>query len=213
MNSDHSKSERIRNHYEPRMSDGRENYDILDWGDQASQHARFTVLVDNVPLAGQRVLDLGCGLGDLWAFMKQKNIDVKYTGVDIVAPMISRASETHTDARFIAADVFAADCDAFGDTLGDKNFDIVFCSGMLNLDLGNSHSFLRVAVARMIELSREFIVFNLLHVRAQPQYRHCVYHDPAEVQEMLCEFPGEIRVIDDYLPNDFTVILRKASGI
>ena len=205
MNTEDSKSEKIRNHYESRISDKRENYDILDWGDQAGQYARFSVLVDNVSLSGRRILDLGCGLGDLWAYMKHRNIKAQYTGVDIVQPMIQRASETHDDARFIAADVFAADCNA----LGDERFDIVFCSGMLNLDLGNNRSFLPVAIARMIELSREYIVFNLLHIRAQPQYRHCVYHDPSDMLEMLCDFPGDIRVIDDYLPNDFTLIMRK----
>jgi hypothetical protein len=88
-------------------------------------------------------------------------------------------------------------------------FDVVFCSGVFNLDLGNNREFLPVALARMFQLAREHVVFNLLHERTVNRYGHCAYYDPREVCEMLRAFPCTFRVLDHYLHNDFTVVCAK----
>ena len=62
--------ERIRRHYEPRLDRETEPYRILDWASPQSQEARFQVLADEVPLAGKTLLDVGCGLGDLYGFLR-----------------------------------------------------------------------------------------------------------------------------------------------
>ena len=79
-----SKRNTIRSHYESRIRGDRENYDVLDWSDSAGQRARFEALVRSVELTNRRLLDVGCGLGDLWDFLKARNISVDYTGVDIL---------------------------------------------------------------------------------------------------------------------------------
>ena len=197
-----SRKKIIRNHYESRISPGRENYDILDWSSPAAQQVRFQVLAANVELEGRTLLDVGCGLGDLWAFLKGQGIDVEYTGVDISERLLALAQKLHPGGRFCCADVFAAN------PFGTERFDAVFCSGTFNLYLGNNREFLPMALSRLFELSREFVVFNLLHSRARPKYRHCAYYDPAEVMEIVGKHSCHAKLLDDYLPNDFTVICR-----
>ncbi len=201
-----SKRQKIRAHYEPRIIAGRDNYDVLDWASPRSQVARFEVLTANVDLAGKSLLDVGCGLGDLWAFLKVRGIRVAYTGVDLVLEMATAARNSHTDADFQCADVFA------GRMFAPGGFDVVFASGVFNLDLGNNAEFLPPAIARLLELAGEYLVFNLLHKRAAggPPY---FYFDPKQVRRMLADLPCRTRIIDDYLPNDFTVVCVKTPPV
>ena len=195
--------ERIRSHYEPRMTPGRANYDVLDWASTASQQARFEVLLAGVDLRGKSLLDVGCGLGDLYALLRARGIPADYTGVDILEKMAQAARQRHPGARFHCADIFAAN------PFGAEAFDVVFSSGLFNLNLGNNRDFLSRALARFLEVSREHVVFNMLHTRATTDDDRYFHHHPQEVLRVLKSLPCEARIIDDYLPNDFTVICRK----
>ena len=125
-----------------------------------------------------------------------------YTGVDIVEKMVAAARDDHDDADFHCGDVFA------GDMFEPGGFDVVFSSGVFNLDLGNNAEFLPGAIARLLDLTREYLVFNLLHKRAAgggPYF----YFDPDQVRPILAALPCRSRILSNYLPNDFTVICRK----
>ena len=193
----------IRAHYEHRISPGRASYDVLDWATAASQHRRFEVLAENVPLPGKSLLDIGCGLGDLAAFLDARALAVEYTGVDVLTRMVDACRQRFGDRRFVRADLFA------GDDVPGGTFDVVYCSGAFNLDLGNNLAFLARAVRRMLALSREHVAFNLLHARSPCQEGGYFFYDPAEVVALLPPEAGEVRVLEDYLPNDFTVLCRK----
>jgi len=200
-----SKKKDIGRHYEPRLRALRESYEILDWASPVTQEARFAVLADNVDLPGKSLLDVGCGLGDLWAYLRRRRVEVEYLGVDILEKMVAAARQRHPEARFEQADIFGAD------TYEPAAFDVVFCSGAFNLNLGNNLEFLPQAIARMCRLARQYVVFNLLHVRAASEQQKYFYHDPVKVRALLTSPACQVRIIDDYLPNDFTVICRKAS--
>ncbi len=195
--------DRIRKHYESLLGDDVPGHRAADWADEFGQQTRFAVLGDNVELEGKRLLDVGCGTGDLWTFLSSRDIHTDYLGVDLVEAVVAEARKRSPDAQFQALDVFQPD------SLPAESFDVVFCSGTLNLDLGNNRKFVPRAIARLVELSRETTVFNLLHVRAKTPYSHCFYWQPDNIREMLADFPGQIDILDSYLHNDFTVICRK----
>lgn len=195
----------IKEHYEPRIVPGRPHFEILDWADAQSQRLRFEVLTRAIDLSGKSLLDVGCGLGDLYAFLHQQGLNVAYTGVDISEKMIEQAGRVHPQAKFIAADVFT------DEPAGLDTFDVVFCSGTFNLNLGNNAEFMPTALRRLFELSRQAMVFNLLHRRAGRKYEHCVYYEPGEIIKLLERLPCQVQVIDDYLHNDFTVVCRRSS--
>jgi SAM-dependent methyltransferase len=191
---------RIGRHYNHRIAPDRENFDVLDWASPLSQRARFEVLMRALPLRGLRLLDVGCGLGDLLAFLERNKLAADYTGVDILPKMVAAAQAQHPGGRFVAGDIFSAS------PFGPAEFDVVFCSGAFNLNLGNNLQFLPTALERFFELSRQHVVFNLLHKRAQSHDRTYFYYDPQYVMDVLKAFNCDCRVIDDYLPNDFTCV-------
>ena len=65
------------------------------------------------------------------------------------------------------------------------------------------------AAARMLELTRSTLVFNLLHHRTLGKDKSYAYYNPQQVIELLSPTVARIRLLDDYLPNDFTVICEK----
>lgn len=195
-----SREKSIRRHYRRRITRRRENFDVLDWASAQSQQARFAVLTREIDLSGKSLLDVGSGLGDLWTYLKDRHVDVHYTGVDLLKRMVRAAERMHPDVQFLQADIFATD------TFGDRRFDVVFCSGVLNLNLGNNREFLPLAAARLLTLAREAAVFNLLHARDTRSDKTYFYYDPDDVTDLLSHLPGRIRIVDDYLQNDFTVI-------
>jgi hypothetical protein len=57
------------------------------------------------------------------------------------------------------------------------------------------------------------VVFNLLHARWPKPEPGYFFYDPQFVLRQLARHKLAVRLIDDYLPNDFTVIcLKKAQG-
>ena len=205
--SSRSHRQRIRRHYEPRITAGRANYDILDWASPQSQRARFEVLVRHVELAERSLLDIGCGLGDLLGFLRDRRIDVRYTGVDILDKMVAAARDRHPDGLFLHADIFYPQ--PHQPVFEPASFDVTFCSGAFNLNLGNNAQFLPHAVAEMIRLARHTAVFNLLHYRTPQQDDTYFYFDPKNIPSLVAGLDVTVQIIDDYLHNDFTVICRK----
>ena len=202
-----SKIDKIKKHYQPRIVPGRANYDVLDWARPETQRVRFQVLTESVVLndkqAVKMLLDVGCGLGDLMGFLKNKGLEVDYTGVDVLEEMLIRARETYPDERFVKADIF---CDE--SALAGEMFDIVFCSGALNLNLGNNVEFIRTALPRMLTHAKEFMVVNFLHSRIPTFSSKYFAYKPEEVIDIIQPSCKTLRLVDDYLENDFTLICK-----
>ncbi len=198
-----SRKKRIHSHYEWRISPGRQNHEVLDWADAESQIARFRVLTDHIQLNGKKLLDVGSGLGDLWEFLRQNHLDVDYTGIDLLKKMVDESRRRHPNARFIHADVFT------DSPFGPDSFDVVYCSGIFNLNLGNNLEFLPIAVGRLLSHAREHLVFNLLSARTPWRDEKYFFYNPADVIELLAPLGCKMQIVDNYLPNDFTVICKK----
>ena len=199
---------RIRRHYEARVAPHRETYDILDWSSREAQEVRFAVLLKVLRqnfAAGQRfrLLDVGCGMTDLAAFLDRHRVPLRYVGTDITLGVLAEARRRSPQRCLVAADVFTAP------PFAARAFDVAYCSGVFNLSLGNNDDFALAALPRLLHLAGTVAVANFLHRRCRRQYEHCHYFDPevlraAMVQRGLC-----VTLIDDYLENDFTLVLRR----
>ena len=189
-------------HYAPRVNRNRENFDILDWGDREAQFKRFEILATEVNLTNLNLLDIGCGLGDLFSYLKSVNHTPKnYVGSDLVSEMVKLAKEQQPDCQFYC-------CDILSENPSKLKFDVVFCSGVFNLRSDDNLGFLNYALSSLANLTttESTIVFNFLHERTEKQYDHCFYYNPEVVREMFLKFYRNVKIIDNYLPNDFTIL-------
>ncbi len=65
-------------------------------------------LLARVPLAtAARVVDLGCGAGNVTAILKRRFPAANVTGIDGSAPMLARARQATPDCAFVQADIAA----------------------------------------------------------------------------------------------------------
>jgi SAM-dependent methyltransferase len=192
--------ERIFEHYIHRIRDDETPYAVLDWESAEAQGLRFRAMTDRVPLEGRSLLDVGCGLGDLYCMLKEMGIHTDYLGIDIIPEMIVAAKKHQPGASFQELDLFR-NPDAL-----DHTFDVVFCSGIFNLNLGNNRQFLIEALEVFFGLANDTVVFNLLHKRSPDPDAHYFYFTPEEVIPLVKPYTDDIEIVDDYLANDFTVI-------
>lgn len=196
----------IQKYYENNMSKALAEYGILGWESEEAQRLRFDMLLNSTELEGKKLLDVGCGTGNLLEYINSKGINVKYTGVDILEQMIEIANGKKLNGDFYRADIFK------NNIFEGRTFDIIYSSGIFNLNLGNNRTFLHDAVGLFLKLSTEAVVFNLLHVGSPDREDKYFYFHPDELNDILADYSDvikEVEIVEAYLKNDFTVICRK----
>ena len=88
------------------------------WG--GNYHRRLEAIFKFLVAPGQRVLELGCGRGDLLAALRP----CVGVGVDFSEEMIQRAAQRHPQIRFIRQDVHTFNL--------DETFDVIILSDLVN---------------------------------------------------------------------------------
>lgn len=192
----------IRNHYEPLLSKYFDNFRIQDWESPELQIQRFSILKDNVNLSGKSLLDVGCGLGDLYGFLQETGVDADYSGIDILEPMVSRAKNIYPQGRFYTGDIF------YKSFFSTKQFDVIFCSGIFNLNLGNNETFLHEALPVLFDLAKEYVVFNLLDTENNSLSHKYFFYNRKEVIHLVRKYTAAVDCITDYIPYDFTIVAK-----
>ena len=99
----------VVNYYTNKLKKYGISHQTVGWGSQESQQLRFEVLLRNLRLENKTILDLGCGLGDLAAFIKKRNINnFRYIGIELVPDFIKISQERFNGSdniRFIQYDM------------------------------------------------------------------------------------------------------------
>jgi SAM-dependent methyltransferase len=191
--------EEVVRYFDQRLAAHGPTVQAVDWGSPASQRARFEVLAAVGPLAGSRVLDVGCGLGDLWPYLQSVAPSAQYEGWDLNPRMVAAAAARFPGVTFRAQDVTAADAPA-------ERFDWVLASGLFYL---RDETFLAAAVERLFARCRRGVAFNTLSAWAERQTPGELYAEPARVLETCGRLTPRVTLRHDYLPHDFTVYLYR----
>lgn len=197
--------DKIKRYYEENNIAGYPDYYILGWESEGAQKLRFKELVGQIDLNNKAILDVGCGTGNLLEYIGQQFRDYKYTGTDVLPHMIERAKQKGLKGEFICLDLFK------DNPYASKSFDVIFSSGIFNLNLGNNQEFLIKAMEIFQNLSRETIAFNLLWDMSNDKDDKYFYFSPDEVFKNLSELYGrdwDISIVKGYLSNDFTVFMN-----
>ncbi len=141
------------------------------WESARTQRVRFGVLRRLLPadLSGLTLVDVGCGLGDLFRYLEsQGDRPGTYIGIDVVEPMVEIARlRTHQDVFLL---------DALCDTLPAADY--YLCSGAMNTLTPEET---KVFIQRCFAASREGFVFNLL--RGADDCHTFNYRQPEEIRD------------------------------
>ena len=167
------------------------------------QYVHYNCLLEiETTIEGRKVLDYGCGKGDFYQFLKERNISVQYTGFDINERLISLAQEKHPDCRFRVFDIES-------DILYEE-FDYVFLCGVFNLNVEGIDKTIKNTLVKLFKNCRIALAFNALSA-----------HNPEKDFEMNYVFPEEIFAFaverlspfvtlkHNVIPYDFTMFVYK----
>jgi len=180
-------------------------YDIrtVGWRDWPQQELRFRILTEPFDLNGKSVLDVGCGFGDLYNYLKKHFRLVKYTGVDIAPSLIKDAKKRHPGARFAVTDILKGDC--------KDRYDYIFLSGAFNHRISNNIVFAKKMIKKMFEISREGIAFNMLSTYVDYTKPINYHYSPEEFFGYAKTLSRFVNLKHDYPLWEFTIHIIKRS--
>jgi SAM-dependent methyltransferase len=179
-------------------------YRGLGFGRRSSQEKRFAALASLGELDGARLLDAGCGFGDLLAWLNARGVHPRYTGLDLCAPMIERCSERFagTDARFVLGDVLEHEPEA--------PYDYVVASGIFGYAAKNTRARIQPTLERLFAMSEVGIAVNFLSACSPTRSPARLYVHPSDVLEFALTLTPAVRLDHTYMPNDFTVCMYRS---
>jgi len=166
----------------------------VSWGNKLSQEVRFKVLCEIGTIHGKSILDVGCGLGDLYGYLEDPIIN--YTGYDIVSEMVDGARKKYPKAKFIYY-------------YPTEKFDYVLASGIFNLEILNWQDTTYTTIKKMFESANIGVGINFTKRSSSAKNEITHYSDPIEIMKLVAPLTPKMTMRADYKPNDFTIFLYK----
>jgi len=182
--------------------------EAVQYSNFESQNARFEILtqIDNEL---NSILDIGCGLADLWAFIRSKGDKSLYLGLDIVPEFIKFANERFDDDSK-AQLVSSLDPLPLG-------YDYAILSGVFNNKIDNNWEFMTDTLKSMFKACNKGISFNAMSLYVDYFDPDLFYVDPAKVLDFCKKDLGGYPVLrHDYIlskdgfPFEFVIYVYKS---
>jgi len=190
--------------YHEARQQGATGFHALLWASPEGQRLRFDAIARSFPLAGMRILDVGCGRADLLGHLLERGIvPAHYTGLEFIPATIRAARrKKYENCEIIAAD-FVREPGKL-----QVGADVVIFSGSLNtLPNPQFHRTLRAAWAA----AGRALVFNFLSSQFWAGEDWLYWHRRQNVVAFCRALGGEPGYDDSYLEGDCTIAVRRTS--
>jgi SAM-dependent methyltransferase len=179
----------------------------VDWKDTESherRHRQFLRLLDGSPNAS--IIDIGCGFGDFYRYLRAAGHRGRFVGYDIAPSMIAKAREIHGEADDREWRVGAEPTEAA---------DFAIASGIFNVrgdvpDEAWTH-YVEQTMATLARAGSRGFAFNVLSMSSDPDRRRpdLFYADPAEMLAFcLSHYGRSVALLQDYGLYEFTIMVR-----
>ena len=166
-----------------------------------SQRMRFEGFLQFNDVRGRTLLDVGCGVGDLYADLQRRGIACDYCGFDLSSEMAQRCRERFPDAEFFSGDFLQWE--------PGQRFDFVAAIAIHNVKVSNAWEILRRTTERQFALCNTAAHLSLLTDRHKGFDPHIQAWCVEEVLTMALEITPFVLLRHEYLPHDFGVTLYR----
>ena len=174
----------------------------VGWRSRQNQEARFQALTGIGELGGRKILDLGCGLGCLYGFLKTKDWAGEYKGIDILELMVRKASRRFPGVPFEKRDILKNPT--------SEKWDYVLINGVLNHKVKDNWAWIEAMVLASFAMAEKGLAFNLLNAEAGWEDPELFYAHPKLLEEKARVWSkGNYKIVKGYLPEDITVYMFK----
>jgi SAM-dependent methyltransferase len=199
----------VATYYAGKLADHGDTPRGVDWNGEESQMVRFEQLCKIIdPKTHNFSLnDLGCGYGALLDYLRNKQANYTYLGLDVSQEMIKVAEQRHAAAeqvRFITAEE------------PDVVADYGLASGIFNVRLGRSDAewfdYLQATLDVLDRTSSLGFAFNCLTSYSDEDKKrdYLYYADPCRLFD-LCKrrYSLQVALLHDYGLYEFTILVKK----
>tara|TARA_B100002049_G_C16031616_1_gene354826 strand:+ start:295 stop:894 length:600 start_codon:yes stop_codon:yes gene_type:complete len=175
----------------------------LAYSGEKSQKIKFNIVTEVGIEDNCSVLDVGCGFGDYFNYLKQQGIkNVKYCGIDISNKIVDFAKEKNSLANVIQGNVL--------DLSDDEKYDYVISLGFNCVKTGSNWRTLTQVLDKMWKLSKKGIAYNAVSTFAEDSPRKIYFVSPAKVIDYIMNnLTYKVVFRHDYMPHDFTIFAYK----
>jgi ubiquinone/menaquinone biosynthesis C-methylase UbiE len=180
--------EELLNFYNRHLRDFGDAPQAVRWTSE-EQRCRYETLLK---LAGdfsmKKILDFGCGKGDLYGFIKKKGISINYCGIDVNENLIKLARSKYPETEFIIMDVEEEEFEGY--------FDIIFICGVFNLRIAGIEESMKNVLKKLFRICKEALHINLLTYYVPQRNVELFYVKPEEILKFaITELSPSVRLI------------------
>ena len=145
---------------------------------RATQEIRMKFLLKDLKIKkNEKILDFGCGTGHLYKFLKKKNININYTGIDIADKIIQyniKVYKKNSMVKFVNLDILNTN-----KKIG--KYDYVFISGTFNNKIKNNWVWMKKCLKFLFQKTKKVLVFNNLSSYVDYYDKNLFYVKPEKV--------------------------------
>lgn len=168
---------------------------------------RFKALIDHWgDITKSKVLDFGCGFGDLYGYILESGQEVNYIGIDINDKLLSHARELYPSGSFIEGNLLE-------DSIPEGKVDYSFVSGVFNHQLDDNMTFVKNVLLKLSGITERGIGMNFLSDKVDFKSDHNFHASPSEILDICYSVSNNVVLKNDYMPFEFTVLINKGDGI
>lgn len=192
----------VRSRYQRRIAHDGVTPQSMNTGGEAKQRIRHAVHAELVR-PHDEVLDVGCGIGQFYAFLCDRGYRGTYHGVDIVPEYVAHCGREFPNARVELGDVFATGLRG--------TYDVIVASQVFNdhYRASNNPDVLRRFIGMAFDAARRAVTVDMLTSYVDFMVPELYYFPPEEVFAFAKSLTRFVRIRHDYLPFEFTIQLFK----
>lgn len=159
--------------YNTHLRDFGDSPQAVRWTREGQLRRYETLLKISEGLHGKSILDFGCGKGDFYGFIKEREISVDYCGMDVNENLTELAKRKYPKAEFISVDIEEEE-------IGQR-FDIIFVCGVFNLRIAGIEDSMRELLKRLFGLCKECLHINFLTYYVPQRSVELFYVKPEDI--------------------------------
>ena len=174
----------------------------LGWA-KGKQDIRFDILLSLCDIENKTLLDIGCGFGDLNAFLGGRAEPYNYIGCDLCEFLIEEARTHHPDCQFISGDFLAIEF--------DQHMDWVVASGPFNhkLEAMDNYAFIHEVMRKNFTIVQDGFSFDFISDKVDFIDDDLFYASPEKILSFAFGLSRNVVLRSDYMPFEFSLFVFK----
>ena len=183
------------------------SYKSLLWGSEHTQKIRFKIilklLLDNGLNSQSYLLDIGCGNGDFYKYLKKNKLNTNYIGIDNNPYSINFLISTYK-----SLDKFKINSPFNENLFYKKKYDFIIASGLFTYfkNFASVNKLIKI----LFNNSKTCLIFNCLkNNNSKKNIANELTFNPNSILIKSKSISKKSFLIDNYLPNDFTIVMLK----